>query len=161
MFIFVRRWDRLYSKHMKLLLLISGLFLLNNSIYGQSGQANISSDETQNKSSENSFIPLFSELEKNGINTAKINIEISNNDLEKLKNFDFSPYRVYNNSQKIQIENGPVIEIYSVEKMINMGVVYENAYILSKKNVDNMFVTHEIMPLVNIGYGLTAAEVLH
>lgn len=146
---------------MKLLLLISGLFLLNNSIYGQSGSVNISSDETQNQSSENLITPVFSELEKNGINTAKINIEISSNDIEKLKSFDFSPFRVYNNSQKIQIENGPIIEIYSVEKMIGMGVEYENTYILSKKNVDNTFVTHEIMPLVNIGYGLTAAEVLH
>ena len=37
-------------------------------------------------------------------------------------------------AQKIQIENGPVIEIYSIEKMISQGSVFTNEYINSKKN---------------------------
>lgn len=146
---------------MKLLLLTLGLFILNSPIYSQNEPVNISLNELQDQPVDNSVFTLLSELEKNGINTSEITVEIGVNDIEKLKKFDFSPYRVYNKSQKIQIENGPIIEIYSVEKMVSMGFVYENTYILSKKNVDNMSVTHEIMPLVNIGYGLTPAEILH
>lgn len=103
----------------------------------------------------------ISTLEEKGIYTTNIPLSITDEDLENLKSFDFSPFRLYSASQKIQIENGPIIELFSVEKMISIGAVFTEEYISSKKNTDFSTVTHSVMPKVNIGYGLIPAEVFH
>ena len=102
-----------------------------------------------------------SSLEENGIYSTNIPTSITNEDLENLKTFDFSPYRLYSTSQKIQIENGPIIELFSVEKMILKGQIFSEEYILSKKNTDFSTVVHSVMPKVKTGYGLIPAETLH
>jgi|GEM_PF-4691802 len=94
-----------------------------------------------------------SDLELNGINSSAINSVILHEDLIKLRNFDFSVYRLFDNSQKIQIQDGPMIELYSIEKMIVLGQVFSTDFINSKNGVDNSHVSHEILPLVNIDYG--------
>jgi len=102
-----------------------------------------------------------SDLELNGINSSAINSVILHEDLIKLRNFDFSVYRLFDNSQKIQIQDGPMIELYSIEKMIVLGQVFSTDFINSKNGVDNSSVTHDIIPLVNIGFGKTQAIELH
>ena len=138
---------------MKLLLFTLGVILINTSAFCQ---------EKKQQSTETTIIssvPVqISDLEFNGINTSQISITLNHNDLEKLRYFDFSPYRLYNSSQKIQILDGPIIEIYSVEKMISKGMVYDENYIHSKMDVDNSTVSHATMPLVNIGYGKYTSE---
>jgi hypothetical protein len=102
-----------------------------------------------------------SDLEQNGINSTLLNIDISNSDIVKLRNFDFSKYRNYYNLQEVQIENGPKIIIYSIEKMISIGQIFDQQFLDSKKNVDETNITHSIIPVINIGFGKTVATELH
>ena len=102
----------------------------------------------------------ISDLETNGINTYGLT-GMKESDIEKIMNFDFTSYRLYIGNQKVQIENGPVIEIYSLEKMISNGKTFSDELIFSKKNANYSTVTHAIIPKVNVGFGLTEAEVFH
>jgi hypothetical protein len=102
----------------------------------------------------------ISDLETNGISTYGLTA-MKESDIEKIMNFDFTSYRLYSGNQKVQIENGPVIEIYSLEKMISNGKTFSEELIFSKKNADYSNVTHAIIPKVNVGFGLTEAEVFH
>lgn len=102
----------------------------------------------------------ISDLETNGINTYGLTA-MKESDIEKIMNFDFTSYRLYKGNQKVQIENGPVIEIYSLEKMMSIGKTFSDELIFSKKNADYSTVSHAIIPKVNVGFGLTEAEVFH
>ena len=99
-----------------------------------------------------------SPLATNGIFEQSIFNSISDEDYNRLLKFDFSPYRNYNTTQKVQIENGPLLELFSVEKMIQDGFVYDEMYVKSKKEVDNSHVTHQILPVVNIRFGYKSIE---
>jgi hypothetical protein len=102
----------------------------------------------------------ISDLETNGINTYGLTV-MKEGDIEKIMNFDFTSYRLYKGNQKVQIENGPVIEIYSLEKMMSIGKTFSDELIFSKKNIDYSTVSHAVIPKVNVGFGLTEAEVFH
>lgn len=102
-----------------------------------------------------------SDLELNGILTSQLNQAISQSDLVKLRNFDFKQYRSYSKSQEVQIEDGPVIVLYSIEFMISKGQQFENQFLFNKKNTDETTVIHPIIPVVNIGFGKSSAIELH
>lgn len=101
------------------------------------------------------------DLEKNGIKSSKIKTKISSDDIERLGVFDFSGYRNYSESQLVQIKNGPIIELYSIEKSISKGMVFKDSLINEKLNINNSGVTHSVIPLVEIGFGIKLIEPLH
>ena len=127
-------------------------------IFSQANKIDLTTITTESNTS--GFIKI-ADLELNGINTSELISSISNEDLIKLRNFDFSTYRIYSASKKVQILDGPIIELYSIEKMISIGQNFDQNFIDSKKNIDYSTVTHEIIPLVNISFGKQIAPQLH
>ena len=143
------------TTNMKLLLFI---FLFQTVSFSQES---ISKESSNNSQQPQEIILQKSDLELNGLNSGLITSEISQSDLIKCRTFDFSAYRNYYNSQEVQIENGPKIVLYSIEKMISLGQIFDPQFLDSKKNVDETAVTHPIIPIINIGYGKITAPELH
>ena len=146
---------------MKTIITATFRILLVNLIFLSTSYSQDVTKIKSNNQKQNEIIIQKSDLELNGINSALLNIEVSINDIIKLRNFDFSNYRNYYNTQEVQIENGPKIILYSIEVMISKGQKFEDQLISNKKNVDETNVIHPIIPIVNIGFGKNLAPELH
>jgi len=75
--------------------------------------------------------------------------------------FDFDQYRKYNERTQIQIENGPMLKLFSIKELTDKGIAVRQEIINQKKNMDSGNVKHELIPFVNIGFGKTLAKELH
>lgn len=146
---------------MKTIITATFKILLVNLIFLSTSHSQDVTKIKSNNQKQNEIILQKSDLELNGINSALLNIEVSNNDIIKLRNFDFSNYRNYYNTQEVQIENGPKIILYSIEAMISKGQKFDDQLISNKKNVDDTNIMHPIIPTVNIGFGKNFAPELH
>jgi hypothetical protein len=146
---------------MKTIITATFRILLVNLIFLSTSYSQDVTKIKSNNQKQNEIILQKSDLELNGINSALLNIEVSNNDIIKLRNFDFSNYRNYYNIQEVQIENGPKIILYSIEAMISKGQKFDDQLISNKKNVDDTNIMHPIIPTVNIGFGKNFAPELH
>jgi hypothetical protein len=146
---------------MKTIITATFRILLVNLIFLSTSHSQDVTKIKSNNQKQNEIILQKSDLELNGINSALLNIEVSNNDIIKLRNFDFSNYRNYYNIQEVQIENGPKIILYSIEAMISKGQKFDDQLISNKKNVDDTNIMHPIIPTVNIGFGKNFAPELH
>lgn len=122
--------------------------LFYQTIFSQEENRN-SKSESFDKTNQQSEHKLLS---KNGICDESIHniISFSNDDLNRILTFDFSVYRNYSTTQKVQIENGPLIELMSIQSMIQKGFAFDDYYLLEKKNIDKSNVTHEIIPIVHL-----------
>ncbi len=103
--------------------------------------------------------PTNSSLSSNGIKNESFLNSIQDEDLNRLISFDFSPFRNYYTNQKVQIENGPVIELFSIEEMLQKNFQFDIAYLENKKGVDFSSITHQLVPIVNIGYGTKLVQI--
>jgi len=146
---------------MKTIITATFRILLVNLIFLSTSYSQDVNKIKSNNQKQNEIILQKSDLELNGINSALLNIEVSINDIIKLRNFDFSNYRNYYNTQEVQIENGPKIILYSIEAMISKGQKFDDQLISNKKNVDDTNIMHPIIPSVNIGFGKNFAPELH
>ena len=146
---------------MKTIITATFRILLVNLIFLSTSYSQDVTKIKSNNQKQNEIILQKSDLELNGINSALLNIEVSINDIIKLRNFDFSNYRNYYNTQEVQIENGPKIILYSIEAMISKGQKFDDQLISNKKNVDDTNIMHPIIPTVNIGFGKNFAPELH
>ena len=146
---------------MKTIITATFRILLVNLIFLSTSYSQDVTKIKSNNHKQNEIILQKSDLELNGINSALLNIEVSINDIIKLRNFDFSNYRNYYNTQEVQIENGPKIILYSIEAMISIGQKFDDQLISNKKNVDDTNIMHPIIPTVNIGFGKNFAPELH
>jgi|APGre2960657468_1045069.scaffolds.fasta_scaffold202247_1 hypothetical protein len=127
-------------------------------IFGQDGKHKGNLSISENKSEGDLHI---SDLEKNGINSKLIKLDLSINDIHIIRDFNFDKYRDFSNVQLIQISNGgPILELYSIEKLINDGFVFDTALIEDKKGRDYSGITHQTMPIVNIGFALKHSDLL-
>ena len=146
---------------MKTIITATFRILLVNLIFLSTSYSQDVTKIKSNNQKQNEIVLQKSDLELNGINSALLNIEVSINDIIKLRNFDFSNYRNYYNIQEVQIENGPKIILYSIEAMISKGQKFDDQLISNKKNVDDTNIMHPIIPTVNIGFGKNFAPELH
>lgn len=127
-------------------------------IFGQEGQHKGNLSNSENKSEVHLNI---SELEKNGINSKLIKSDLAIDNIQIIRNFNFDKFRDYSNVQLIQISNGgPILELYSLEKLISQGFVFDSALIQDKKGRDYSGITHQTMPIVNIGFGVKYSDLL-
>jgi hypothetical protein len=104
---------------------------------------------------------LKSDLAKNGIDPSTLPENISQEDLQKLLYFDFSIFRNFSSNQSVQILNGPLIQLYSIERLITAGHEFTESFLLSKRNVQTNQSNYEVIPLVNVGFGKSPALELH
>lgn len=127
-------------------------------IFGQDGKhkGNLSISENKSEGYLN-----ISDLEKNGINSKLIKTDLAMDDIQIIRNFNFDKFRDYSNVQLIQISNGgPILELYSLEKLISQGFVFDSALIQDKKGRDYSGITNQTMPVVNVGFGIKHTDLL-
>ena len=104
---------------------------------------------------------MISNLNKNGIETNGFPLTLDSDEIKKIIYFDFSQYRSYYKKQFVQIANGgPIIELYSIERMIKEGFVFEESFLESKKGIDYSGVIHQTIPIVIVGYGINESQSL-
>ena len=53
-----------------------------------------------------------------------------------------------------------ILELYSLEKLISRGFVFDSALIQDKKGRDHSGITHQTMPVVNVGFGIKHTDLL-
>jgi len=140
----------------KLLLLL--ILSLNFSLFSQEGKHKGDLDMINTKSE--GYLSI-SDLEKNGINSKYIKSELPIDEIQKIRDFNFDQYRDYSRVQLIQISNGgPILELYSIEKLIKEGFIFDSALVEDKKGRDYSGITHQTMPIVNIGFAVKHSDLL-
>ncbi|MCX6200319.1 MAG: hypothetical protein NTY88_14060 [Bacteroidetes bacterium] len=89
-----------------------------------------------------------------GIIPVQIDSEISTNDKALLLQFNFNAYRNYKSRIKIQLERGPLIELWSLCEMQEQGLKVETEFIERKKNeLPEVKAKYELILKLNIGMG--------
>lgn len=83
--------------------------------------------------------------------------EISSGDKALMLSYNFNYYRRYNNHIKVQLERGPMIELFSIKELQDQGIFVKPEFIEQKKNESlNENIKHEIILRLNIGMGYRA-----
>jgi len=98
------------------------------------------------------------DLLSNGISLVSASpIEISSADKALILSYNFNYYRRYNSHIKVQLERGPLIELFSLRELQNKGIIIEPEIIEQKKDeILNEHIKHEIILKLNIGMGYRA-----
>jgi len=118
---------------MKLLLIFTSLcfFIFSNLV-------------AQNKITRNDFIIL---------KETKI---LSEKDNQKLADYNFDQYRYLNLRKKIQLVNGPLIELLSLNEIKTLGIEVSSTDEIQIKSKSEEF-KHETIIQLNIGFGIYEA----
>lgn len=89
-----------------------------------------------------------------GIILLQVNSEISANDQALLLNYNFNAYRNYKTRIKVELEKGTLIELWSINEMLQQGLKVETEFIERKKNeLPEVKAMHELILKLNIGMG--------
>lgn len=91
-------------------------------------------------------------LIKNGVKITNEEKNYTEHQYYLLQSFDFTSYRNYTTRRIVQIEDGPLVELYSLTEMLQQGHQISNDYLLSKKDElinPNLL---KIVTLINIGF---------
>lgn len=89
-------------------------------------------------------------LNKSGISEISCDRSLQDDEYEMILNFDFSQYREYNKKRKVQILNGPLLELSSLQEQQQQGILID-ANVLEAKRKAAEYTTHEIIPQVDVG----------
>ena len=104
-----------------------------------------------------SFSQNMTEIQsKAGFKILEPKTELSTSDLQKISNYNFDEYRFYNRTKKIQLKNGPLIELKSMSELQKEGLVFSTALIESVKAKSEDF-KHETILLLDLGLGIYPA----
>lgn len=89
-----------------------------------------------------------------GIILLHVNTEISMNDQALLLNFNFNSFRNYKTRIKVELEKGTLIELWSINEMLQQGLKVETEFIERKKDeLPEAKAKHELILKLNIGMG--------
>lgn len=92
-----------------------------------------------------------------GVVLLSVNTQISENDKFLLLHSNLNAYRKYKTRLKVQLERGPLIELWSIEEMLQHGLPVETEIIAHKKDeLPTEQPKHELILKLNIGMGYIA-----
>lgn len=94
---------------------------------------------------------------KANFNVLESKKELSQSDLDKINAFNFDEYRFYNLKKKVQLSNGPLIELLSIKELEEKGVVVDQDIVNTAKARSENF-KHESILSLNIGLGVYPAH---
>lgn len=98
---------------------------------------------------------------KEGISIAEQKTALTESDLNLINSYNFDNYRRYDRRAKVQLLNGPLLELHSILEIQKLGFELKPEIIEAAKNQDWTNVKHESIPLLNIGLGITKLDILH
>lgn len=82
--------------------------------------------------------------------------ELTQADMNKINSANFNDYRFYNLKKKVQLVNGPLIELLSIKEMEENGVVIPKSMVDVAKSKSEIF-KHESILILNLGLGIYTA----
>jgi len=91
-------------------------------------------------------------LIKNGVKIIDEEKKFTEHQYYLLQSFDFSSYRNYTTRRIVQIEDGPLVELYSLIEIQQQGQQIPDEYLVSKKDEIINPNLQKIITLINIGF---------
>jgi len=91
-------------------------------------------------------------LIKNGVKIIDEEKNFTEHQYYLLQSFDFSSYRNYTTRRIVQIEDGPLVELYSLIEIQQQGQQIPDEYLVSKKDEIINPNLQKIITLINIGF---------
>jgi hypothetical protein len=91
-------------------------------------------------------------LIKNGVKIINEENTYTEHQYYLLQSFDFMSYRNYTTRRIVQIEDGPLVELYSLTEIQQQGQQIPNEYLLNKKDEIINPNLQKIITLINIGF---------
>lgn len=105
-----------------------------------------------------SFSQNTSEIQtKGGFIILESKTELTTSDFQKIANYNFDDYRFYNLRKKIQLKQGPLIELKSINELQKEGVVIPSTVVELAKAKSEDF-KHESILLLDLGLGVYIAN---
>lgn len=92
------------------------------------------------------------QLSENGITLIDNTKSYSDHQYYLLSSFDFNSYRNFETKRIVQIENGPLIELFSLREMQNINKNISSELIEKKKEEKTDSTLKKIITLINIGF---------
>lgn len=94
---------------------------------------------------------------KGGFIILETKTELTTSDFQKISNYNFDEYRFYNLRKKIQLKQGPLIELKSISELQQEGVVLSQTVIeIARAKSENF--KHESILLLDLGLGINIAN---
>jgi len=112
-------------------------------------------------------LPLFGDettkeklqqLSKNGINLTDYSQVYTEHQYYLLSSFNFDNYRNYNSRRQVQIQDGPLILLYSLKELKEAGINIPDILIQKKSNEASVINENKVITLVNIGFRYEPAK---
>lgn len=94
---------------------------------------------------------------KGGFIILESKTELTTSDFQKVASYNFDEYRFYNLRKKIQLKQGPLIELKSINELQKEGVVISSTVVESAKAKSEDF-KHESILLLDLGLGIYIAN---
>jgi hypothetical protein len=96
------------------------------------------------------------EVKKNGVIITTDITKMPYTDVQKIVKYNFDSYRAYKTRQKVQLKNGPVAELESIDERLKEHVVIDSEIIAKKKSIAGTSYKYEVVPLLDILLGYKA-----
>ena len=109
---------------------------------------------SQNADADNTYAK---QLLAKGVVLLSVNTQISESDKPLLLQYNLNAYRKYNTRLQVQLERGPLIELWSIDEMLQHGLPVEREIIAHKKDeLPTEQPKHDLILKLNIGMGYIA-----
>lgn len=92
-------------------------------------------------------------IQRNDLVVLENKVNLSESDKIQIEDYNFDSYRFMNLRKKIQLVNGPLIELLSIKEVQALGKSVEQSVIDVAKEKSEVF-KHESILLLNIGLGI-------
>lgn len=92
-------------------------------------------------------------IQRNDIVVLENKVSLSESDKILIEDYNFDSYRFMNLRKKIQLVNGPLIEILSIKEVQALGKSIEQSIVDTASGKSEVF-KHESILLLNIGLGI-------
>lgn len=95
-------------------------------------------------------------INRNDLVVLENNKVLSESDIRIINDYKFDEYRFMNIRKKVQLMNGPLIELLSIKELEKKGISVSQDIITVAMEKSESF-KHEVTLLLNIGLGITYA----
>lgn len=91
-------------------------------------------------------------LKENGVTITEKVFNFTDHQFYLLETYDFTPFRNLNSNRIVQIEDGPLIQLFSLNEMIKSGKTISSEILENKKEEIHSDHLKKVITLINIGF---------
>ncbi len=101
---------------------------------------------------------LSQQLATNGVSLSDDTKPYTEHQYYLLTSFDFNPYRNFTSRRLVKIEDGPLIELFSISEMVQQGKIIPAKILEDKKDEVVSKDLKPVITLINIGFKYEPAK---